>query len=923
MAISDPGFQLLHTKLHRPAVDADHIHRPPLLARLNRHRQRPLTLISAPAGYGKSTLASCWLDTGDVPGAWVSLDENDNDLRVFLAYFLAAIHSLLPGSLPQTETLLNAPVLPPGSVLAQSLINELDEIETTFILVLDDYHTIREKSVHDLLSQLLQYPPAPMHLVVSSRYEPPLSIASFRARRHMTEIRARDLRFTRREASVFLKQVMEVNISEETVSELVTKTEGWITGIHLAALSLRRLGEVDQCVSNLTGDNHQDAKDLHVSLLPGKNRYIMEYFIAEIFSNQSEHVKNMLIRTAILKQFNARLCEALCNASRHDKSPVMSGQEFIDWLTQSNLFLIALDSEGQWFRYHHLFKQSLERQLKREFSPDDIATLHKNASAWLDRHDYVIDAIDQRLASGDLRAAAQIIERHRHTALDNDNWVLLKSWIARLPEYHHHEQPESLITMAWLELFQGAFRAIPPILEKLDYLAQNKTIDQSLEGEIYFFKAVVLFWDGRIATSLKSFNLSLQKINQNHTGVRSLVEVYTATASQMIGQDKPLVQRYQSDIHRVAKDSLYHSRLIASLIFIDLLSGKLTTAQKWGQILLEMGIRTQNAYLTGWSEYFLAYIHYQRNDLEVAARHFSRVLENKYYLDLNIPIDSFAGLALALQAMGHPAEANEAIDRMLTFAQQSNSARLMALAGAARTELLLAQGDPGSAALRSKDVDLSTDKSPMLFWIVEPRITQCKGLLLRGSKANLHQAAERLDRLLQLARETHNIPQTIALLNLKAVACNKLNDIDQAVNLWEQALLLGQPGGWIRPFAAPGAEMRSLFDCLDRDKFPGDYVDTIMTALDTEKTDLAGKVSAPQTVAPSASSQLNLAAPLTNREIDILGLLKGRLSNQEIADKLFISPETVKRHLYNIYRKLSVKNRREASAKIATLNILP
>ena len=923
MAATDFGAQILRTKIHRPPVDDDHIHRPSLLARLDRHRHRPLTLISAPAGYGKSTLASCWLASADVPGAWVSLDENDNDPRFFLAYVVAAVQAIFPGSFPTTKTLLNTRTFPPVSALAPSLINELDAIDAAFILVLDDYHAIKEKAVHDLVAQLLAHPPAPMHLVLVSRYEPPLSIALFRAHRQMTEIRARDLRFSLSDTITYLEGALGTAVTEDIAIELEKKTEGWVTGILLAALSLRELGGVDRCLPNLTGNHQQDAISTCVSQLPGNNRFIMDYFIAEIISRQPAHRKNMLLRTAILKQFDAGLCDAICLESRDGESRAMSGREFINWLSRSNLFVIALDHEGRWFRYHHLFQQLLVRLLKREFSEATIAALHQNASAWLERHDRVIDAIDHALASGDVRAASQVIERHRHTVLNSDNWPLLENWIARFPEDCQQNQPAILIAKAWFSNFRGAIWAIPPLLERLDFLKRNEALDSSLEGEIAFFKAVALFWSGRIGESLDFFQHALGSIDKNRTGAQNEMDIYFATASQMLGRAQSVTQKYQQEVYHQAKDGPRKARLIGCLIFVHLLSGDLAEALPWVRTLRDMGSHTQNQYITAWGEYLLGYIHYQKNDLKTAVRHFSQAIEWRFFLDLNSPIDNYAGLALAYQAMQHPGEADETIGHMLEFTHQSTSVDLMNLALAVKAELMLARGDPVSAAQQLGGLHGPVDNSPMLFWIVEPRITRLRALLSQAPAQIQPKIAEHLDGLLQLAQATHNIPQTIAMLNLKASACKKLNDTRLAVTFLKQSLTLARPGGWVRPFVVPGPEMRSLFDCLDRNELAGSHVDAIITALDAEKTGLPGTVSMPQTPSSRASSASNLAAPLTQREIDVLELLKGRLSNQEIADILFISPETVKRHLYNIYKKLSVRNRREASAKIAALKSLP
>jgi LuxR family maltose regulon positive regulatory protein len=870
MATTDLSVPLLRTKIHRPAVDDDHIHRPSLLARLDRHRHRPLTLISAPAGYGKSTLASCWLASADVPGAWVSLDENDNEPRFFLAYVVAAVHSIFPGILPKTQTLLNAPALPPVSVLAPSLINELDSIDAAFILVLDDYHVIKDKVVHDLLSQILKHPPAPMHLVLTSRYEPPLSIASFRAHRQMTEIRARDLRFSLRETMAYLKQALGTAVIEDIAIEIEKKTEGWITGIHLAVLSLCQFCEADPCVPNLTGNNQQDAISQCLSQLPENNRFIIDYFIVEVFTRQPAHVRNMLLRTAILTQFDAELCDAICTENREGESPAMSGSEFINWLSRSNLFVIALDNEGRWFRYHHLFQQLLIRLLKKEFSEATIAALHKNASAWLERHERVIDAIDHALASGDVTAASQVLERHRHALLNNDNWPLLENWIARFPEDCLRNQPSILITKGWLSNFRGAIWGIPPILERLDFLRQNEALGPSLEGEIEFFKAVVLFWNGRIEESLDRVKRAQSSIDKNRTGAQNEMDIYFATSSQMLGRDQSVIQKYQQEIYQQAKDGPRKARLIGCLVFVYMLSGDLAEALPWVRKLRDMGTHTQNQYITAWSEYLLGYIHYQRNDLETAVRHFSNAIEWRFFMDSNSPIDNYADLALAYQAMQHPGEANETIGHMMEFAQQSTSIDLTNLALAVKAELMLARGDPAFAAQQFGGLPGPIGNSPMLFWIVEPRITRFRALLSQASTEIQHKIAEHLDSLLQLAQATHNVPQTIAMLNLQAMACKQWNDTRLAVTLLRQSLKLAQPGGWVRPFVVPGPEMRSLLDCLNRNEFNGSYVDAIITALDDQKTGLSGTVSTPQTQSSPVSAASKLATPLTQREIDIL-----------------------------------------------------
>lgn len=354
---------LLRTKLHRPPVAKDHVHRLDLLDRLNRQMHRPLTLVSAPAGYGKTTLISCWLESLDIPSAWLSIDEADNDLHLFLSYFLSAVQTVFPEVGKEAQAILKAEKLPPLPFLAGRLINELDKIDQTFILTLDDYHVVQNKAIHELLKEILKHPPHAMHLVLASRIDPPLSITTLRAKGQMTEIRVRDLRFSRKETAEYLQRMLETTIEESIVSIFEEKSEGWVTGLRLAALSLRHKDDIERVVAGL----------------PDANRFVMDYFVAEILSQQTTAMQEYLLITSILGRFCAPLCDAVCSLDTASDACEISGQEFIQLLIKANLFVVPMDDEHRWFRYHHLFQNLLQRRLKHRFKQEGIRVLHKNA----------------------------------------------------------------------------------------------------------------------------------------------------------------------------------------------------------------------------------------------------------------------------------------------------------------------------------------------------------------------------------------------------------------------------------------------------------------------------------------------------------------------------------------------------------------
>ncbi len=355
---------IVKTKFYRPPVTADLVARKRLLAQLNDNRRSPLTLVSAPAGYGKTTLVSNWLDTLNCANAWVTLDEYDNDLTQFLAYFLTALRSIFPGSVIEILALLNSSLeQPPIRVLINTLLNDLNQIESDYVLVLDDYHNIQEMEIHDLIMGLLRYPPPTMHLVLATRIDPPLELLNLRAKSRLNEVRVLELRFSRAEIADYLHIFLKRPVDMDTVVLLADKTEGWATGIRLLALSLHRVENLDLA---------------QIERL--ENNYLVEdYLISIILSLQKPDFEECLLQTAVLDHFCAPLCTAVCSADA-ESDTAFSGEAFIQQLTESNLFVVPLDTQQQWFRYHHLFQDLLLRQLQKRKGKEFIASLHCKAS---------------------------------------------------------------------------------------------------------------------------------------------------------------------------------------------------------------------------------------------------------------------------------------------------------------------------------------------------------------------------------------------------------------------------------------------------------------------------------------------------------------------------------------------------------------
>jgi len=905
MADEQTALPLIRTKLYRPQVMQDHLQREHLLDRLERNRQRPLTLVSAPAGYGKTTLLSCWLGSCDIPSAWVSLDNNDNDPRVFLSYFLAAVQTQFPGMCQNTEALLNSSELPPMSIITHHLINELDQIDNLFILVLDDYHVISNQNLHALITKLLQHPPGPMHLVLSTRVDPMLPLVRFRARGQMTEIRVSDLRFSQEETGAFLNLLVGVPVDSNTADTLGKKTEGWVTGLRLSALFLRQRSDLNRIIGNL----------------PTDSQHIMEYLLTEVLSTQSGEIQEYLLTTSILDRFCAPLCDAVCVPGDRSLECKMGGQQLFEWLETSDLFVVPLDEQKRWFRYHHIFQKLLQQQLKHRFETDEITVLHRRASLWFDENNLIDEALQHALVAGDVTTAAQLIEKNRHIPLNEDRWFVLEKWLKQLPDEIVQERPELLLARVWILNHKFAMWAIPPLLTKVEKLFGEES-GEVPRGEIDFFKGIFLYWEGQGARATELIGQALDKIPKKNIGVRNEAEIYFAISLQLAGQGKQAEQVYRRKLYNESSEGTRKMRLLGSLIFIHLLSGDLLEAEQATRQMANMAKKANNVHIRTWASYLQGIIHYVWNNLETAGHHFSLAIENNFTLDAFANIDSYAGLILSFQAMRQYDRANETMNQMINFAQESGNPDYLFRARSVQSRLWLLQGDLESSVSWLKTADLSFDKGTLLFWLEVPRITQCRVLIAQGSKVSLDEAKPKLEKHRRFFQATHNTPQLIEILILQSMACHEQGQTEEALAKLEQAVTLAHPGEYIQPFLNLGSRMADLLGrLLKKDQAVG-YIRQILAAFDGYESLQDQEASFPLSEQQPWMRNQALDQPLTNRELETLSLLAQGLQNKEIAAKLFLSPETVKSHASNIYRKIDAHNRQQAVAKAYRLGVL-
>jgi LuxR family maltose regulon positive regulatory protein len=766
---------------------------------------------------------------------------------------------------------------------------------------LDDYHLIELQTIHDLVNELIQYAPKGMHLVLCTRMDPPLPLVKFRATSQVNEIRGQDLCFTEDEGHLLVQHILGNQVDRTETNALVAQSEGWVTGIRLAALALR----------HRKGRLHIDGK------LSAKNRYVMEYLVSEILENQVAAFSEGMLKTSILERFCPELCEIVCAPEDDAGEEEINGQMFLDWLEASNLFVIQLDDQGQWVRYHHLFRDFLVSELTRRFNPDEISALHRRASAWYASEGLIDEALHHALAIGDVAEAAQIVKQNRKVILVDDEHHVMARWLEQLPGDIIWQQPELLLALAWVEKFRLKFQTVPGLLEAAEkILARKENPDIELQGEIEFFYGYFTWAQGLGAQAVKHQERALERIPETYDHVRGEAEVHYGLTLHMSGQREMAIDWLTGliDSHPSTK-AIRRTRHLSGLYFIHTLEGSLSEAIHPAQLGTKIGMKNKLGYAETFSSYVETIAYLQWNDLELAVQRLKQIITKRYVALTRLAVDSLGSLCLTYEHLDRPDQADETVKILIEFAEQSNDPSLSAIAASLQARLSLIRGDLASAQRWIRQADMATDAGIMLFWLEIPRITECRVLIMKGTDASLQQAIEKLEQYDQENKAVHNTFQRVVILPLLALANHKRGETDRALAILRRAVALAEPGGFIRPFVDLAPEIIGLLDEVRRQGVAPTYITQILAAI--EKAEEPGS---PSTRPSRVTSPL--IESLTNREFEILELLGERLTNKEIAAKLHISIGTVEQHLVRIYGKLGVRRRRQAVVKAKELGLL-
>jgi LuxR family maltose regulon positive regulatory protein len=805
---------ILATKLYIPRLRPNVVNRPRLLERLNEGLHRNLTLISAPAGSGKTTLLSEWVAGCErlepkVRAAWLSLDEGDNDPTRFLTYLVAALQTITPNIGTELLSILQSPQPPPTESILTALLNEITTFPNNFVLVLDDYHVLDAKAVDQALTYLVEHLPPQMHLVIATREDPQLPLARLRARGHLTELRVADLRFTASEAAAFLTQVMGLSLSSEDIARLSDRTEGWIAGLQLAALSMQ---------------GHQDVPGF-IRAFAGDHRYIVDYLVEEVLQRQPEPVRSFLLQTSILDWLSGSLCDAVTGQGE--------GIARLEALERGNFFVVALDDQRHWYRYHHLFADVLSAHLRAE-QPDQVSTLHRRASAWYEQHGSAADAIRHALCACDFERAADLIELAIPTMRQSRQEAAVLGWLKALPDELVHRKPVLSVAYAWALLVSGQLEGVEARLLDAEWWLDT-TADRSelalapsaktwpeqsqrmvvvdeeefrrLPGEIALFRAARAQALGDVANTMTYARRVLDLVPENDHLPRGSAAGFLGLASWTSGDLEAAHRSYAECMARVQKAGHLSDAIGCAIALADIRmsQGRLREAMRTYERGLQLALELGAPVLRGAADMYvgMSELYREQNDLHAAMQHLLRSKELGEHTGL--PQNRYrwrVAMARIRQAQGDMDGALDLLgeaERLYASDFFPNVRPVPAL----KTRVWVAQGRVGEALGWARERGLSAEDD--LSYLREfEHITLAKVLLARSKSdradRSMLEAMGLLERLLQAAEAGERTGSVLEILVLQALAHQMQGNIPAALRALQQALSLAEPEGYIRIF---------------------------------------------------------------------------------------------------------------------------
>ena len=910
---------LLETKFYIPRSRRDLVPRPRLSERLDRGSASTLMLVSAPAGFGKTTLLTEWLAIG--PGApadqrraaWLSLDRGDNDLASFWTYVIAALRTAAPGVGENALALLQASRPQPIETVLTTLLNDLSAVAGDIVLVLDDYHVIDAREVQDAMAFLLDHLPAGLHVVIASRADPALPLARLRARGELAETRAAELRFTPDEAAAYLNEMMGLQLTAQDVAALEGRTEGWIAALQLAALSMQGRDDVAGFIAGFAGDD----------------RYVVDYLVEEVLQRQPPRVQAFLLQTSILGRLSGPLCDAVTGQG--------GGKAMLEALDRGNLFLVPLDDRRQWYRYHHLFADVLQARLLDE-QPGHVPDLHRRASAWYQQNGEPSAAIGHALAAEDFGRAADLVELAIPAMRRTRQEATVRGWLevlplGVLPDEVVRVRPVLSVHFAGALLSGGEFEGVEARLRDAERWldattarhegaparpAEMVVADEEeyrrLPAEIEVYRSALALAQGDVPGTVRHARRALDLSPEEDHLVRASAAGFMGLASWASGDLEAGHSAYAECMAGLRRAGYIADTFGCAIAMADirLAQGRLGEAMRTYEQALQRAAEQSGPVLRGTADMHvgMSEVHRERDDLAAATQQLLRSQELGEHIGLpQHPYRWRVAMARLREAEGDLGGAldllNEA-ERLYTGDFFPNVRPVPAL----RARVWIAQGELGEALSWARERGLSVDDD--LSYLREfEHITLARVLLARSqgerAEASVHEAARLLERLLLAAEEGGRTGRVLEILVLQALAHQTLGDIPAALACLERAVTLAEPEGYVRVFIDEGPPMASLLRTAAKQGTTRNYVRRLLAAVSG--------------IGQDSPVRQALIDPLSERELDVLRLLGTELDGPAIARELMVSLNTVRTHTKNIYAKLAVTNRRAAVRRAAELGL--
>ncbi len=916
---------LLRTKLYVPPLRPSRVFRQRLVEQLNQGLElgHKLTLISAPAGFGKTTFLSEWADSWRTDGgwasrttnrvAWLSVDDGDNDPIRFLTYFVAAICQV-DGANPAVGEpamrMLESPQPPSAESVITSLINDVVGTTDKIVVVLDDYHILDSQPVDSSLAFLLEHLPPQLHLVIATRDDPNLPLARYRASGHLTELRAADLRFTVSEATEFLNQVMGLDLSAADIAALETRTEGWITGLQLAALSMQGHQDTASFIKSFTGSHH----------------FVLDYLVEEVLEQQSKSTRTFLLQTAVLNRLNGPLCDALTGRD--------NGQETLEKLSAANLFIIPLDAQRAWYRYHHLFADLLRQRL-RQTKSDGRIVLHRRASAWFEQNGLVEEAIEHALRARDFDRTAQLIEEHFDAFYQRGEHNKLRRWLAGLPEALLSSKPGLWVLHAWYLFRSGQLDQAERTLQTVEIpveSAAGSTMRHPRSGQEWLSAA-----DGR-------------KFQGMVTAIRAFLAYYRGDGSGAVDYARQALDELP------AQELTWGSAAAVALGDGYEVKGDLASAYRARVNALERSKATGDSYLCILANLKVAVTLRSQGQL-------SRVIEicrqqMAYAADCGMTQAAVSGWLLAIwaEALAERNQLDEAIamaEEGVALADRSRDVVMLGRSSLCLLRVLFSIGDLAAAEAaiwKLQKIARHQDVPPWItcpmaawqarIWLAQGKLESAvqwaeqRQLAVASGSASLHQpeemaiarvrfaqgwlddAVERYNCLLAAAQLAGHMSRMIEILILLAIAIQSKGESEKAMAPLERALKLARTRGFARIFLDEGPPVARLLIEAASLGIESETARRLLAVFPAGQSNRLGSLGA------GPADGCKLVEPLSDRELEVLNLIAQGMTNPEIAAALFLSLNTIKAHARNISGKLGTHNRTQAVARARALGIL-